>query len=372
MLKSLKVNWLIERTSRKNLVALITIILIVVGCMFYIKSQELSNQIVERRGDYYTTKAALSKFPIKDASEAGDGSELYKNLTKQKSSIALQIAALTTNKYEMYYEASANIAKLRADAFSLEDYEKVADYLPSKVQNNMDLLYFQFMVDSGYTTISNLFEYVPFLLFFFSIIGVFWYIFVSFFTSSLLLDEYNHTSLIKGFPIQFNHYIFAKCTITFCYILLFIGFIFITALPLLFMNGLSSVKEYVVVYIGKPELYTSVQYIAVVIGFMLVIGIFAMLVSIISNILLKNMYLTLFIHIILFSLPSLFPSLIQLFPYNPYNFMNMNNILRGVPMDFSTPVDITVVHGIGILLVSIILMLVVIKLFFSTGKMKRI
>lgn len=372
MLNSLKVNWLIERTNRKNFVALFAIILIVVGCMFYIKSQELSNQIVERKGDYYSTKAALSKFQVQDATEAGDGSEIYKNLTKQRSMIALQIAGLTTNKYEIYYEASSNIAKLRDEAFSLEGYEKVAEYLPSKVQNTMDLIYFEFMIDSGYTTISNLFEYAPFLLFFFSSVGVFWYIFVSFYTSSLLLDDFGHTSLIKGFPIQFNHYILAKCTISFCYILLFITFIFLTALPLLFMNGLSSVKEYVAVYTGEVELYTSVQYIVVVVGFMLVIGLFAMLVSIISNVLLKNMYLTLFLHIILFSLPILFPRLVQLFPYNPYNFMNINDILRGVPMDYSPAVDITVVHGLGILLVSISLMLIVIRFFFSSGKINRI
>lgn len=371
VLRALKVGLVIERANRKNLVALVAVVIIVFGFMFYINAQALGNQLVEKKGDYYSAQAILSKFQVKDASETGDGSELYKNLTKQKSNIALQIAALTIDKQSMYYETSLQLAELREEAFELEGYENVAELLPSKLQNSMDYLYFKRMNDEGKDTISDLFQYMPFLLFFFIHVGAGWYIFISFHTSSILLDDFEHSSIIQGFPVRFDHYILSKCIITFLSIVTSILLIFICAIPLWLLNGLGNPLEPVAIYLGNATLISTIQYIAMSVGYMIFISIFVMLLSIILNVLLKNMYLTLFVHFILFFLPMIFPSLISLIPYNPFNFMNFNDILRGLPLDLAKPVDLTMNLGLMIMSISIILMLFVIKTFFSTGKIKR-
>jgi len=371
VLRALKVGLVIERANRKNLVALVAVAIIVFGFMFYINAQALGNQLVEKKGDYYSAQAILSKFQVKDASETGDGSELYKNLTKQKSNIALQIATLTLDKQTMYYETSLKLAELREEAFELEGYENVAELLPSKLQNSMDYLYFKRMNDEGKETISDLFQYMPFLLFFFIHVGAGWYIFISFHTSSILLDDFEHSSIIQGFPVRFDHYILSKCIITFLSIVTSILLIFICAIPLWILNGLGNPLEPVAIYLGNATLISTIQYIAMSVGYMIFISIFVMLLSIILNVLLKNMYLTLFVHFILFFLPMIFPSLISLIPYNPFNFMNFNDILRGIPVDLAKPVDITMNLGLIIMFISIILMLFVIKTFFSTGKIKR-
>jgi hypothetical protein len=371
VLRALKVGLVIERANRKNLVALLAVVMIVFGFMFYIKAQAIGNQIVEKKGDFYSAQAILSKFQIKDASETGDGSDLYKNLVKQKSTIALQIASLTMDKQSMYYETSLKLAELRQEAFELEGYENVAELLPSKLQNSMDYLYFKKMIDEGKDTISDLFQYMPFLLFFFVHVGAGWYIFISFHTSSILLDDFEHSSIIQGFPVRFDHYILSKCIIAFLTIVTSILLIFICAMPLWILNGLGNPLEPVEIYVGNATLVSTIQYIAMSVGYMLLISIFVMLLSIILNVLLKNMYLTLFVHFILFFLPMIFPSLISLLPYNPFNFMNFNDILLGVPVDLAKPVDITMNLGLLIICISIILMLFVIKTFFSTGKINR-
>lgn len=371
VLRALRVGLVIERANRKNLVALLAVAIIVFGFMFYIKAQAVGNQIVEKKGDFYSAQAILSKFQIKDASETGDGSDLYKNLVKQKSTIALQIASLTMDKQSMYYETSLKLAELRQQAFELEGYENVAELLPSKLQNSMDYLYFKRMVDEGKDTISDLFQYMPFLLYFFVHVGAGWYIFISFHTSSILLDDFEHSSIIQGFPVRFDHYILSKCLIAFLTIVTSILLIFICAIPLWIINGLGNPLEPVGIYVGNATLVTTIQYIAMCVGYMILISIFVMLLSIILNALLKNMYLTLFVHFILFFLPMIFPSLISLIPYNPFNFMNFNDILLGVPVDLEKPVDITMSLGLVIISISIILMLFVIKTFFSTGKINR-
>lgn len=370
MLQALKVGLLIERSNRKNIVAFLAIVVVIFGCMFFIKAQSVGDQLHEKRGDYYNSRAVLSKFQVQDASTDGDGSDLFKNLTQQKSAIALQIAALTVENYPMYYEASLRIAELRQQAFELEEYEKVEKILPSKLQNAMSILYFKTMYDSGTDSISDLSHYIPFLLYFFSLIGIGWYIFMSFYTSSLLLDDFEHASIIKGYPVRFDHYILSKSIIAFLYVMAFVALMFISATPLLW-NGFGDLLEPVPVYLGKPALISTASYIALCIGYMLIISLFVMLLSIILNVLLKNMYLTLFIHFILFFLPIIFPSLISLLPYNPFHFMNFNDILNGLPIDLERPVDITMNMGLVIMVVCIFLMLFIIKTFFSTGKIKR-
>lgn len=370
MLHALKVGLLIERTNRKNIVALLAVVVIVFGCMFFIKAQSVGDQLNEKKGDYYNSRAVLSKFQVQDASETGDGSDLFKNLTRQKSAIALQIASLTVEDYPMYYDASLRIAQLRQEAFELEGYEKVAVLLPSRLQNAMDYIYFKTMFESGRDTVSDISHYIPFLLFFFSLIGVGWYLFISFYTSAILLDDFEHSSIIKGYPVRFDHYILSKCLLAFLYVGAFIALIFICATPLLF-NGLGDPTEPVKVYLGEAALISSVEYITRCVGYMLVISLFVMLLSIILNVLLKNMYLTLFVHFILFFLPIIFPSLISLFQYNPFHFMNFNEILNGMPIDLEKPVDITMNVGLVIMIICILIMLFVIKTFFSTGKIKR-
>ena len=136
----------------------------------------VGQQIDDKKSDFYNGRAALSKFQVKDASEGGDGSDLYKNLTNQNRSIALQIAGLTLENYPLYYEASLRTAELRKEAFDMEDYEKVADLLPTKLENTLNYMYFKHLVDSEKQGISDLSRYIPFLLYFFSIAGFGWYI----------------------------------------------------------------------------------------------------------------------------------------------------------------------------------------------------
>ncbi|MEG0385732.1 MAG: hypothetical protein RR642_13355 [Solibacillus sp.] len=120
MIRAFKIGLMIELTNRKNIFSILIVMFIVFGCMFYIKSQEIGNGGVEKRADYYSAQAALSKFQVADASENGDGSNLYKNLTKQKAAIALQIATLRFEQLELYFETSLRIADLRTKAFDLE------------------------------------------------------------------------------------------------------------------------------------------------------------------------------------------------------------------------------------------------------------
>ena len=151
----------------------------------------------------------------------------------------------------------------------------------------------------------------------------------------------------------------------------FIVLIFIISLPLIQIKGIGVANYPVIVYNGTPIAYSIPQYILLCIGIMFVITIFTLLLSIIFNMIFKNLYITLFIQLILYFLPILFPSLISVLPYNPFNFLNFNMILEGGTLGISNPVDVTFIDGFIMLSICIVIMLIIVQRFLSTGKLKR-
>ena len=151
----------------------------------------------------------------------------------------------------------------------------------------------------------------------------------------------------------------------------FIALIFIISLPLIQIKGIGESNYPVIVYTGTPVAFTIPQYILLCIGIMFVITTFTLLLSIIFNMIFKNLYITLFIQLILYFLPILFPSLISVLPYNPFNFLNFNMILQGETLGLSNTVDLTFFDGLITLSICIVIMLIIVQRFLSTGKLKR-
>ncbi|CAM5179524.1 ABC-2 type transport system permease protein OS=Ureibacillus acetophenoni OX=614649 GN=SAMN05877842_103175 PE=4 SV=1 [Ureibacillus acetophenoni] len=144
-----------------------------------------------------------------------------------------------------------------------------------------------------------------------------------------MIDDFKHTSLIKGYPISFDKYVAAKGISTMSIILVFILEIFLCSLPLIYFRGLGDPNYPVAVFDGNYEIYSITKYIGISVLYMIFIAIFVILLSIILNVLLKNMYLTLFVEMFLFALPLLFPRLVSLIPFNPFNYINFTDLLDG-------------------------------------------
>ena len=68
---------------------------------------------------------------------------------------------------------------------------------------------------------------------------------------------------------------------------------------------------------------------------------------------------------------SIFPSLIIMLSYNPFNFISFNDILAGLPVDLEKSTNITMNQGLIVMIICIVIMLIIIQRFFSTGKIKR-
>ena len=372
MRSMLKTLFIIEKTDRKNIFACILVALCIIGVVIYADATELGNPIKEKSSESLPVKVAMNKFQIVDASEYGDGSDIYKNIVKQYYTYPKQGMALKTEQPELYVDTAIELTELRKQAFEMESYELIASNLPTKIENEMDSSYYKYLKEHNLVLSFSSLSFYPFLAFLFSVVGSVWFILICIYTSNIMIDDFQHTSLIKGYPISFSQYVLAKCMTSMGIVFIFIIELVVCSLPLIYFKGLGQASYPVAIFNGEVMIYPIYKYIAVSIVYMIVLAVFAILLSVILNVLLKNVYLTIFVQIILVIIPTLFPGLIALIPFNPFNYINFPSVLKGESLNLATPVALNSNAGLLCLCISIVLLMAIIKWFLSTGKLQKI
>jgi hypothetical protein len=371
MWKALKTCFIIERSNRSNIFTLLFMTLLIVGFMYIASDEFYNNPIFEGTNEYQSASAAVSKFQVVDLNQVENADSLFGYLTKLRQSIALKLAALKTERQDMLYAAQDQIYKQRNKLYEKDDFAKIEDQIPASIYNERELVYVNALQEKEIPFQQNALEYWPFLLSIFSMIGFLWFPFLSFYTSGIMIEDFRHTTLLKGYPVRFDQYVIAKSVMKFMMILSFIALIFIVSLPLIKYKGLGESAYPVVIYNGSVVAYTIPQYILLSIAMMIVVTLFTLLLSIIMNMLFKNMYLTLFIQLILYFVPIMFPVMFSWLPYNPFNYLNFSMVIEGGQLALKNPVDVTFMTGFILLAICIIIMLIVVQRFLSAGRLKR-
>ncbi|CAM5224132.1 ABC-2 type transport system permease protein OS=Ureibacillus acetophenoni OX=614649 GN=SAMN05877842_103175 PE=4 SV=1 [Ureibacillus acetophenoni] len=372
MWKLLKTNLVIEKSSKKNIFAFIFIALFIFGLALYMENEDVGNLAAQKTSEQQNVLSALSQYPDMDASPNGDSSEIYKNLNEQQRLIALQRIAANLNKPDLFADSAIDLSNAREKAFLDADYGDVAEFLPTYNENKLETIFYERLISLDIPIFTDNLTYYQFLIFLFGILGSVWFIFVAFYTCGIMIDDFKHTSLIKGYPISFDKYVAAKGISTMSIILVFILEIFLCSLPLIYFRGLGDPNYPVAVFDGNYEIYSITKYIGISVLYMIFIAIFVILLSIILNVLLKNMYLTLFVEMFLFALPLLFPRLVSLIPFNPFNYINFTDLLDGKSLELAHPVGLNSTHGLIYIGISIVILIVIANVFLSTGKLKRV
>ena len=372
MRKLLKLNFMIEKSNKKNLLTLLIIAVFVWGAFSYLKALDPVSLLEKKTFEYNNVQTALNKFQVVDFIPNTVNYGIYQNLATQKQMVVSQKMALKMNRPDVFLESAIKLAELRETSYDYDEYEKVKDNLPTKAENQFTKILYQVLSKTGTTVYPDNLAYFQFMAFLFTILGGVWFIFVSIYTCSNMIEEFNHTSIIKGYPVSFEKFLLAKSLLATIILCFFMIMIFIAGIPIIFMHGIGDISYPIAVFDGSFEIYPTYKYLIVSLVYMLFIGVFTILLSMILNILLKNMYLTLFVQIILYVLPTLFPILVKWLPFNPFNYMNFTNLFNGVALDYQHPVSLNSNLGLIFIGLSILLMFVVVRRYFTTGTLKRI
>ena len=371
MWKMLKTFFILEKSNKRNIFTCIFVAVFVLGLVLFVKTEDLGNATKENSSEYQSLSSALIKFQNVDATENGNGSELYRNLVLQRRLVSTQNMALIMDLPEIYLNSSIELASLRADAFELDGYDDVAIYLPSKIENQFKLVFLQHVKKTGMSLSVDSLSYFPFLAYLFGVLGSVWFVFMSLYSCGIMMEDFRHTSLIKGYPVTFNKYVIAKCISSMLIVGVILLELFVCSLPLIYFNGTGNSSYPIAIFDGIVQVYPIVKYLAVAIVYMICISIFTILLSVILNVLLKNMYLTLFVELLLYIFPVLFPSMISLFPLNPFNYLNFTDVYNGQTLDLPNPVALNGMQGLIYIGLSIVIMGIAVKYFLSTGKLQK-
>lgn len=372
MWRMLKTFLILEKSNKKNSLTSILVAVFILGMVLFVKSEDLGNLVKEKSNEFQSLSIALNKFQNVDATDSGNGSDLYKNLVLQQQYVVKQRMAIRMDRPELFVDTAIDLANLRANSFDMEGFDQVSNYLPSQKENQLDSVFYHYINKAGIPFSIESLSYFQFLAYLFGILGSIWFVFMSIYSCGIMIEEFRHTSLIKGYPITFVKYVLAKCISSMMIIGIFLLEIFVCSLPLLFFIGSGDPTYPIAVYNGIFEVYPIYQYIGISLLYMIGISIFTILLSIILNVVLKNMYLTLFLELLLFSIPMLFPNMMKLVPFNPFNYLNFPQVLNGQTLELAIPVVLTSTHGLVYIGLSIAIMVGIVKLFLSTGKLKTV
>lgn len=371
MWRTLKTCLIIERSNRSNLYSFLFVIALIAGFMYIASDENFNNPLNESTSEYQSASSAISKFQVVDVNEVKNDGNLFGSLTRLRQALSLKLVALKAEKEDMLHSGLTRIIKYRDEIYASKDYPLVRDQIPAQIQNENERIMFNTLKEKEIIYNQDPLQYWQFLLAIFAFIGIAWFPLLSFYTSGIMIEDFSHSSILKGYPVRFSQYVIAKSFTKLLMIVSFIILIFIVSLPLIYYKGIGVADYPVIVYNGDSVAYTIPQYIFLCISIMFIIAIFTLLLSIILNMVFKNMYITLFIEMLLFFLPIIFPSLVSLMPYNPFNFLNFNMIIEGGSLSLIDPVDITYKVGFIVLFVCIAVLLMIVQRFLSTGKLKR-
>lgn len=372
MFRMLKTLLIVERTDKKTLFAILAIALFSLAISIYSYQTELGNPIAEKSNEALSVKVALNKFQVVDATEDGPGSPLYKNVVQQDHAFTRQGMSLKVDRPELYVESALRLTQLRKDAFTMDEYEKIADIMPQMIENELDYYYYSYLAQLESPPPFANYTYTEFLMYLLGFVGAFWFLMIAVYSSNIMIEDFRHTTLIKGYPIAFDRYVLAKVLVTWGVSCLFIGTLLLFSLPYGFLGEWGSLSSVIAIWNGEVELHTVLSYSAFAIVYMLLLSLVAIVSSVILNVLVRNIYITIFIQLGLVALPVMFPRLATLVPWYPYHYVNFPALLRGESLMGAFPAELSAWNGLIILSIYLVLLFALVKWFLSSGKLQRV
>lgn len=372
MFRMLKTLFIVERTDKKTLFALVAIALFSLAISFYAYQTELGNPLEQKSNESLAVNAALNKFQVVDATESGPGSPLYKNIVQQDQAFTRQAMSLKMSRPELYVEYSLLLTQLRKDAFLMDGYETVAATLPGLIENERDYYYYSYLSELETYPEFAPYTYTEFLLYLLGFVGAFWFLVVAVYSSNIMIEDFRHTTMIKGYPIGFDRYVLAKVLVTWGVTCLFLVTLLLFSLPYGFLQEWGNLSSVIAVWNREIELHMVLSYSAFAIGYMLLLSLVAIVSSVILNVLVRNVYITVFVQLGLVALPIMFERLATLVPWYPYHYVNFPALLRGESLGGAFPAELAAWDGVIILTIYLVLLLAVVKWFLSSGKLQRV
>lgn len=338
--------------NRKTLF-MIGLLFVIFGAVFYgIHNQGLGNQRKKLDEELNQTRILsqhLQQYNVENEEELA----LSWNLSQQQQILASQANGLTFQHSEWYLESGLELAKLRLEMHESESFSELPTSLfPSEDSMYRALVELETLQENSVPIMGNSESVSGFVRESLSAFGFIAFGYLLVFGSDILMDDFDHGTMIKSYPITSLQKYLSKLIIYSTSIVVITGIVWIiTATLTSFIWETGNFKYPVGVYfLGDFQALPLWGEILLFFLYYFVLAIHVMLLAMILNIYLKNSIATIIIGFILFLTPYFYSPAATYFSLLPFHYYNLTSLLNGkFAMEVIDFMDV----GVGALILSL-------------------
>lgn len=352
MLKLMKTIFLVERKNLKFKSIFSVLLLLIIGSFIYLENSQFRELEPGIASEVVAKNAALSLYRNADATDPEDSSPIFGNLNQQFDKLAYQSLGLIMDDESNYIKNAIELTDLRNEIYTMDGFSDVAEFMPTYSQNNLDYALYTAIQDQDEALLIDNSNFPTYIILLLIVLGYSWYLLVAVFSSDILLDEENHTSLVSGYPFTMAAKLLAK---VFSYLIFTVGLLLFTfAIAIAAGAVMYEIDLTYPVALFNGEYFTVAiwEYIGMAFLYFACISLAALTVSIVLNYYLKNLYTVIFTHFFFFFSMQLIPVSGEWLWFLPFNYLNFSTLINGQSAEMIGSSMITLNNGFIILIVT--------------------
>lgn len=366
----LKSNLLIGLKSKKNQLLIILLVLFIIFSLFIVEKQKIGDgakswenygQSLQANANYFDSE--MLKRPTYKST--------YDNLNKQSQELAsLQNSQVFVDPVQ-YLTSYRNLLNTMQAGYHNHYAGAKTLNVPSQFFIKQELNKTDYLIKHKIPIFMNNESSATYLIYILSVLGTIIFFYLSFISSDSWIINLRHQSILKNIPYRFKDEVFGKIIINST--LVFLPLLLGTILAYIFAglrHGFVTLNYPVIFYSTSILAIPLWLYCFLFLVYLSGLIIFTTSLSLFLNQLTKNVYLTIFIEVILYALLFLPKATLKWLVFLPFPYLNLTDLLNSNLANKLNLNSINLLTGYCVLLIWSIFLLILFK-YLAAGRKKR-
>ncbi|WP_208560691.1 hypothetical protein [Marinilactibacillus kalidii] len=183
---------------------------------FLLVVQGAGNVEQEQAEEMNASRVAISSIAAANV-ENEEKAELYENIYKQQQLRTQQSNVIRFEEHDWYLDSTIELAQLQIDLHTYDAFndldEALKNLIPSVHEARTDLARFTYMRDKDIPIMYDQKNVAGFMMLYLNTFGVAAFVFLLLYNGSLLTNDLDHQTMVKGYPVIYRQKIISKLII---------------------------------------------------------------------------------------------------------------------------------------------------------------
>lgn len=353
----------LKETKNKIMFLIFTVFLLFVYFLIVVQGTGKIEQ--EQAEQMNASRIAISSIAATN-SENEETSTLYENIYQQQQLLSQQDNGIRFEDRDWYLDSAIELAQLQIELYDYTEFNELdtplRSIIPSIHTARKELTRSTYIRDNDTPIMYDQDNAAGFMMNYFSTFGVVAFLFLLLCSGSLLTNDLDHETMVKGYPVTYRQKIVSKILIY--TVASFFSIFAITGLAGLIVWVIKGIGDFtypMIVYNqGFYQAIPIAQYTLIYFGYLVILTIHVVSFSAFLNTLLKNVYATLLGGVVCFAIPLVAQNWIGWLWWTPIPYYNPFAILSGDIAYLANHEHLTLVYGGGVLLIWSMVFLIIV------------